>query len=159
HIVVVVDSDAGDRYSVVDTDQAEGARLAVRHLLDLGHRTVWHVTGPETSFAGQRRAHAWRLTLEDAGRPVPPPLHGDGSAESGSDAGLRLADVPCGTAVFAANPEMAVGLLRAFHERGRTVPAVMSVVGFVDLADAACIIPPLTPVHQDFAEVGRRCVQ
>ena len=159
HIVVVVDSDAGDRYSVVDTDQAEGTRLAVRHLLDLGHHTVWHVTGPETSFAGQRRAHAWRLTLEEAGRPVPPPLHGDWSAESGYAAGLRLADEPSCTAVFAANDQMALGLLRAFHERGRPVPAEISVVGFDDLADAACFIPPLTTVHQDFAEVGRRCVQ
>jgi DNA-binding LacI/PurR family transcriptional regulator len=54
---------------------------------------------------------------------------------------------------------MALGLLRAFHERGRTVPAEISVVGFDDIPDAACFVPPLTTVHQDFAEVGRRCVQ
>src|SRR5688572_10678332 len=66
--VVVVDSDAGDRYSVVDTDQADGARQAVEHLLSLGHRTVWHVTGPQESFASNRRAQAWRRTLEEAGR-------------------------------------------------------------------------------------------
>ncbi|MBB2741706.1 UNVERIFIED_ORG: DNA-binding LacI/PurR family transcriptional regulator [Microbispora rosea subsp. rosea] len=157
--VVVVDSDAGDRYSVVDTDQAEGARLAVRHLLDLGHETVWHVTGPKTSFAGQRRAQAWRLALEEAGRPVPPPLHGDWSAESGYAAGLALAGEPGCTAVFASNDQMALGLLRAFHERGRAVPADISVVGFDDIPDASCFVPPLTTVHQDFAEVGRRCVQ
>ncbi|MEU0566189.1 LacI family DNA-binding transcriptional regulator [Nonomuraea sp. NPDC005983] len=157
--VVVVDSDAGDRYSVVDTDQAEGARLAVRHLLDLGHRTVWHVTGPETSYASQRRAQAWRLCLEEAGRSVPAPLHGDWSAESGYVAGLALADEPDCTAVFASNDQMALGLLRAFHDRGRSVPADISVVGFDDIPDAACFIPPLTTVHQDFAEVGRRCVQ
>ncbi|MEU6430659.1 LacI family DNA-binding transcriptional regulator [Microbispora sp. NPDC046973] len=157
--VVVVDSDAGDRYSVVDTDQAEGARLAVRHLLDLGHETVWHVTGPETSFASQRRAQAWRLALEEAGRPVPPPLHGDWSAESGYAAGLALAGEPGCTAVFASNDQMALGLLRAFHERGRAVPDGISVVGFDDIPDASCFVPPLTTVHQDFAEVGRRCVQ
>ncbi|MEU9835094.1 LacI family DNA-binding transcriptional regulator [Streptosporangium sp. NPDC048047] len=157
--VVVVDSDAGDRYSVVDADQAEGARLAVRHLLDLGHRTVWHVTGPKASFAGQRREQAWRLTLEEAGRPVPPPLNGDWSARSGYAAGLALAGDPDCTAVFAANDQMALGLLRAFHERGRAVPADISVVGFDDIPDAACFVPPLTTVHQDFAEVGRRCVQ
>ena len=117
--VVVVDSDAGDRYTVVDTDQADGARQAVRHLLDLGHRTVWHVAGPRTSFASQRRAEAWRLELERAGRPVPPPLRGDWSAESGYHAGLALADRPDCTAVFAANDQMALGLLRALHERGR----------------------------------------
>src|SRR3954451_7448052 len=79
--VVVVDSDAGDRYPVVDTDQADGARQAVRHLLELGHRTVWHVTGPAESFASERRSQAWRRTLLEAGRAVPPVERGDWSAE------------------------------------------------------------------------------
>jgi DNA-binding LacI/PurR family transcriptional regulator len=157
--VVVVDSDAGDRYPVVDTDQADGARQAVRHLLDLGHRTVWHVTGPAESFASERRAKAWRDTLQAAGRAVPDVRRGDWSAESGYRAGLALADDPDCTAVFAANDQMALGLLRAFHERGRTVPRDVSVVGFDDIPDSASYLPPLTTVHQDFAEVGRRCVQ
>ncbi|MDH6219130.1 LacI family DNA-binding transcriptional regulator [Streptomyces pseudovenezuelae] len=157
--VVVVDSDAGDRYSVVDTDQSEGARTAVRHLLDLGHRTVWHLTGPETSFSAQRRTEAWRAALEEAGCPVPPPLHGDWSAESGYAAGLALAEQADCTAVFTSNDQMALGLLRAFHERGRSVPDDVSVVGFDDIPDAAYFVPPLTTVHQDFAEVGRRCVR
>jgi DNA-binding LacI/PurR family transcriptional regulator len=156
---VVVDSDAGDRYTVVDTDQADGARRAVHHLLDLGHHTVWHVTGPRTSYASQSRARAWRATLEEAGRPVPPPLPGDWSAESGYAAGLALADEPGCTAVFASNDQMALGLLRAFHERGRPVPGEISVVGFDDIPDSSYFVPPLTTVHQDFAEVGRRCVQ
>lgn len=54
---------------------------------------------------------------------------------------------------------MALGLLRAFQERGRAVPGEISVVGFDDTPDAACYLPPLTTVHQDFAEVGRRTVQ
>ncbi|MEV4415991.1 LacI family DNA-binding transcriptional regulator [Catellatospora sp. NPDC049609] len=157
--VVVVDSDAGDRYTVVDTDQADGARQAVTHLLDLGHCTVWHVAGPEESFAAERRAQAWRDTLTAAGREVPAPLRGDWSAESGYQAGLVLADRPDCTAVFAANDQMALGVLRALHERGRSVPGEVSVVGFDDIADATSFIPPLTTVHQDFAEVGRRCVQ
>jgi DNA-binding LacI/PurR family transcriptional regulator len=157
--VVVVDSDAGDRYPVVDTDQADGARQAVRHLLELGHRTVWHVTGPAESFAGERRTNAWRETLREAGRVVPPVQHGDWSADSGYRAGLALAGEPECTAVFAANDQMALGLLRAFHERGRTVPDDISIVGFDDLPDSSSFIPPLTTVHQDFAEVGRRCVQ
>jgi DNA-binding LacI/PurR family transcriptional regulator len=157
--VVVVDSDAGDRYTVVDTDQADGARQAVRHLLGLGHRTVWHLTGPASSFASQRRADAWRATLTEAGRPVPEVRHGDWSAESGYRAGLELAAEPECTAVFAANDQMALGLLRAFHERGRRVPDDVSVVGFDDIPDASSFIPPLTTVHQDFAAVGRLCVR
>jgi DNA-binding LacI/PurR family transcriptional regulator len=157
--VVVVDSDAGDRFPVVDTDQADGARQAVRHLLDLGHRTVRHVTGPASSFAGERRAQAWRAVLEEAGRPVPPIERGDWSAVSGYEAGLRLAADPDCTAIFAANDQMALGVLRALHERGRRVPQDVSVVGFDDIPDAAAYLPPLTTVHQDFAEVGRRCVR
>ncbi|MGW1092045.1 LacI family DNA-binding transcriptional regulator [Streptomyces sp. NPDC002596] len=157
--VVVADSDAGDRYSVVDTDQAGGARDAVRHLLDLGHETVWHLAGPEDSFAAQRRTDAWRATLQEAGRDVPAPLRGDWSAESGYRAGLRLAQEPHCTAIFAANDQMALGVLRALHESGRTVPDQVSVVGFDDIPDSGSFVPPLTTVHQDFAEVGRRCVE
>jgi DNA-binding LacI/PurR family transcriptional regulator len=53
---------------------------------------------------------------------------------------------------------MALGVLRALHEKGRRVPSEVSVVGFDDLPDATSYLPPLTTVHQDFAEVGRRCV-
>lgn len=157
-LVLVVDSDAGDRYRVVDTDQAAGARQATQHLLELGHHTVWHVAGPQESFASERRAAAWRSTLESAGRPVPPLYRGDWSAESGYEAGLLLAQEAGCTAVFAANDQMALGLLRAMRDSGRAVPGDVSVVGFDDLPDAGCYIPPLTTIHQDFAEVGRRCV-
>ena len=81
--VVVVDSDAGDRYTAVDTDQTGGSRVAVRHLLDLGHDTVWHLGGPDGSFATQRRADAWRTALIEAGRTPPPLVRGDWSARSG----------------------------------------------------------------------------
>jgi DNA-binding LacI/PurR family transcriptional regulator len=157
--VVVADSDAGDRYTVVDTDQAGGARDAVRHLLELGHGTVWHLAGPEDSFAAQRRANAWRATLDEAGRQAPPLVRGDWSAESGYRAGLRIAEQADCTAVFVANDQMALGLLRALDERGRRVPEDVSVVGFDDIPEAASFLPPLTTVHQDFAEVGRLCVQ
>lgn len=157
--VVVVDSDAGDRYPVVDTDQADGARQAVRHLLDLGHETVWHVAGPQDSFAAARRADAWSAALAAAGRPVPPALVGDWTSASGHEAGRRLADEPGCTAVFSANDQMALGVLRALREAGRRVPEDVSVVGFDDLPDVGDYSPPLTTVHQDFAEVGRRCVQ
>ena len=157
--VVVVDSNAGDRYCVVDTDQAGGARGAVRHLLDLGHPTVWHVAGPEGSFSAERRAQTWRAELAAAGRSVPELLRGDWSAESGYRAGQRLAAEPDCTAVFVANDQMALGVLRALHEHGRRVPGDVSVVGFDDVPESASFLPPLTTVHQDFTEVGRRCVQ
>ncbi|CAG7645833.1 Transcriptional regulator, LacI family [Actinacidiphila bryophytorum] len=156
--VVVADSNAGDRYCVVDTDQVGGARAAVEHLLGLGHRTVWHVAGPADSFSAERRVGAWRSALEAGGRAVPAPLRGDWSAQSGYRAGLRLAEEADCTAVFVANDQMALGVLRALHERGRRVPQDISVVGFDDIPETASFLPPLTTVHQDFSEVGRRCV-
>jgi DNA-binding LacI/PurR family transcriptional regulator len=54
---------------------------------------------------------------------------------------------------------MALGLLRALHERGRRVPEDVSVIGFDDIPEASSFLPPLTTLHQDFAEVGRLCVE
>jgi DNA-binding LacI/PurR family transcriptional regulator len=156
--VVVIDSSARYEYPVVDTDQAQGAALATRHLLDLGHDTVWHIAGPPQSYAAERRQKSWRATLEQAGREVPPVLTGDWSAQSGYDHGLRLAANPSVTAVFAANDQMALGLLRALHEKGRAVPADVSVVGFDDMDEAAHFWPPLTTVRQSFEAVGRHAV-
>jgi len=157
--VVVVDSSAHYDYPIVDTDQAQGARLATEHLLDLGHETVWHIAGPESSFAAKRRRQSWEQTLEDRGCPTPPVLPGDWSARSGYEAGLRIAGDAEVTAVFAANDQMALGLLRALYERGRRVPDDVSVVGFDDMEEAAHFWPPLTTVRQSFAEVGRRSVE
>ncbi|AJF68964.1 LacI family DNA-binding transcriptional regulator [Streptomyces vietnamensis] len=157
--VVVVDSDATGRFPVVDTDQRQGARSAVRHLLDLGHETVWHLAGPEESFAAGRRAEAWEAALREEGRKVPPVLRGDWTPESGYGAGLALAEEAGCTAVFVANDQMALGVLRAFHERGVRVPEDVSVVGFDDIAEASSFIPPLTTVHQDFGKVGELCVE
>ncbi|MFC5263848.1 LacI family DNA-binding transcriptional regulator [Kribbella qitaiheensis] len=156
--VVVVDSSAHYDYPIVDTDQAQGARLATEHLLDLGHQTVWHLGGPPSSFAAARRLRSWQQTLTDRGRPVPPVLVGDWSAASGYEAGRQLADNPDVSAVFVANDQMALGLLRALHERGRAVPEDVSVVGFDDQEEAAQFWPPLTTIRQSFAEVGRRSV-
>lgn len=154
---VVVDSHASDGYSVIDTDQADGARAAVEHLLDLGHKTVWHVAGPSASFAAEGRIKAWRTTLAARGCAEPRLLRGDWSADSGYRAGLELASADC-TAVFVANDQMALGMLRAFHEKGIRVPEDVSIVGFDDIPDSASFSPPLTTVHQDFSELGRRCV-
>lgn len=157
--VVVVDSGAGPGYTVVDTDQALGARQATEHLLRLGHRQVWHIAGPETSFSAAHRAESWRETLRGAGIAPPPLLRGDWTAESGYQHGLTLGRRDDVTAIFAANDEMALGAMRALHELGRRVPADVSIVGFDDMDVAASFWPPLTTVRQDFAAVGRLSIQ
>ena len=157
--VVVLDSSAQHPYPIVDTDQAEGARLATEHLLGLGHATVWHIAGPAQSYSAERRESSWRATLEAHGAWIPPVLEGDWSTRSGHEHGLALGADAAVTAIFAANDHMALGALRALHELGRDVPGEVSVVGFDDMQESADFWPPLTTVSQDFGEVGSRAVQ
>lgn len=156
--LVVADSDAGEDYTVIDTDQVAGARSATEHLLSLGHATVWHVAGPDLSFAAQRRADAWEQTLREHGARVPPIERGDWTATSGYEAGRRLAQMPDCTAIFVANDQMALGVMRALADAGRSVPDDVSVIGFDDGPDSAEYSPPLTTVHQDFKTVGELLV-
>ena len=157
--VVVIDSGAGPGYTVVDTDQALGARQATEHLLGLGHRQVWHIAGPETSFSAAHRAESWERALRAAGIAPPPLLRGNWTAQSGYRHGLALGRRPDVTAIFAANDEMALGAMRALHELGRDIPGDVSVVGFDDMGTAASFWPPLTTVRQDFAAVGRLSIR
>jgi DNA-binding LacI/PurR family transcriptional regulator len=157
---VVVEADPeSSAVSAVTVDSQLGAALATRHLLELGHKTVFHISGPRDWIEAQQRITGWRRTLEAAGAPVPEVILGDWSAQAGYDAGRVLADLPDATAVFAANDNMALGLLRALSEQGRSVPREMSVVGFDDIAEAGFFTPPLTSIRQDFSEMGRRTVE
>ena len=157
--IVAVEGGPEQGLPVVAVDQREGALLATRHLLELGHRTVWHVTGPTTSLESQQRVRGWESALREAGAEVPPPLTGDWSARSGYHLGRRLSGEPTAGAVFVANDQMALGLLRAMHEAGRRVPQDVSVVGFDDIPEAPYFTPPLTTVRQDFGEVGSRSLR
>jgi DNA-binding LacI/PurR family transcriptional regulator len=144
---------------VVEVDQTAGAEKATRHLLELGHRTIWHIAGPPEFLESRRRLEAWRATVESARIEPPPPLTGDWSARSGYDLGRRLAADPEVTAIFAANDQMALGVLRALHEAGRAIPGDVSVVGFDDIPEAPYFLPPLTTVRQDFDELGSRSLR
>jgi len=148
-----------ERFGVVQSDHESGARAATQHLIALGHPTVWHLAGPEDSYAAAERERGWRAALEGAGLVAPPLVRGDWTAASGHREGMALADRPDVSAVFAANDQMALGLLRALAEAGRPVPDDVAVVGFDDIADAADYLPPLTTVRQDFGELGERAVE
>jgi len=161
--LVTVQSGGAVEEPAVGVDQVAGARLVTRHLLDLGHRTVHHVTGPADSKEARDRIRGWTAELTAAGAPVPECLHGDWTPSSGYEAGRRLAarrregeDI---TAVFLANDQMALGLLAALHEEGLEAPRDVSVAGFDDLPEAPYLTPPLTTVRQDFAELGHRAVE
>jgi DNA-binding LacI/PurR family transcriptional regulator len=156
--LVTIDGDPQRTTAGVTVDQAAGARAATQHLLDAGHRTVWHVSGPADWFDSAGRVSGWEATLRDAGAEVPPVLPADWSAASGYRVGQTLARIPEVTAVFAANDHLALGILRALHERGLRVPDDISVVGFDDVPEAGYFIPPLTTVRPDFHAVAERAL-
>ncbi|AVV44139.1 LacI family DNA-binding transcriptional regulator [Streptomyces sp. ID05-04B] len=126
------------------------AAALTEHLLQLGHVTVHHLAGPQRWYAARDRLEGWRATLAAHGRREPPALVGDWSAASGYRAGRGLVDADDVTAVFAANDDMAIGLIRGLLESGRRVPQDVSVVGLDDIPVAAYVSPPLTTVRQPF---------
>ena len=146
-------------FPVVAVDQVAGAVSATEHLLELGHETVWHISGPPNFVESRKRSDGWRAALGAAGAEIREPLNGDWSPRAGYELGRRLSSDPAVTAVFVANDQMALGLLRATHEADREVPGELSVVGFDDIPEAAYFLPPLTTVRQDFIEMGRQSLQ
>jgi DNA-binding LacI/PurR family transcriptional regulator len=139
-------------------DQRAGALRATEHLLDLGHERVAHVAGPLDWVEAAQRRDGWRAAHTGRGLLPGSEVAGDWSARSGYDAGLLVADDPATTAVFVANDEMALGLMKALHERGRRIPEDVSVVGFDDVPEAEYYWPGLTTVRQDFAALGAGAV-
>ncbi|HUO73804.1 MAG TPA: LacI family DNA-binding transcriptional regulator [Solirubrobacteraceae bacterium] len=157
--LVAVEAGPEDVVPVVAVDQFAGAAAATQHLLELGHRTVWHIAGPTGWFEAHKRLEGWRATLDRAGATVPEPVIGDWSARSGYDLGRRLSRERAVSAIFVANDQMALGAVRALHEAGREIPRQVSVVGFDDIPEAPYFTPPLTTVRQDFNELGSRGVR
>lgn len=155
---VVVEGDLSRAKFAVGVDQHRGAYDATRHLIDLGHRNIAHITGPEDWTEAEARCQGWRDALAEAGLDSSRVFIGDWTAARGYEVGRELAQDRDVTAVFVANDQMALGLLRALHEAGRAVPGDVSVVGFDDSPESGFLVPPLTTVRQDFAEVGRRAI-
>lgn len=139
---------------MVSVDNSAGAEMATRHLLELGHRTVHHISGPADWPETRQRLNGWRVALRAAGAPEPPVLIGDWSPRSGYEAARMLAADPEVTAIYCDNDQMALGAQRALHQAGRNVPGDVSLVGFDDIPEAAYLLPALTTVRQNFAAVG-----
>lgn len=146
----------GDDLVVLGDEGCAAGRVATEHLLSLGHRTVWHVAGPQAWHASADRLAGWRAALERHGAPQPPVLRGDWTPASGYAVGRELAARADVTAIFVANDEMAIGVLRALADAGREVPSDLSVIGFDDIPTAAYLRPRLTTMRQDFDALASR---
>ena len=140
-------------------DQAEGARMAVRHLVSRGHRKILHVCGPLDWAEARARCEGFLAEAAAAGIEGIVSAEGDWSAASGAQIAAQFVGQSGITAVFSSNDQMALGVLHAARKADLRLPGDLAVVGFDDIPEAAFFAPPLTTVRQDFAELGRRAVE
>ncbi|MFN8620146.1 MAG: LacI family DNA-binding transcriptional regulator [Chloroflexota bacterium] len=160
---VLIDYDAeAPGCSVVNATNRQGARAAIRHLVELGHRRIGFITGRPNVGATTERLAGYRDALAEAGIAAREAdiVTGDFLEPRGHDAALELlarTDPP--TALFASSDSAAFGALRAARELGLRVPDDLSIVGFDDVPEAAMLTPPLTTVRQPLREMGRAAVR
>ncbi len=144
--------------SSVFMDDAQAADDITTHLINFGHRRIGFIKGHGSHMASDERMFGYRRALDRAGIAFEPGLvhEGEFDLESGIRAAsklLSMAKPP--TAIFASNDDMAAGVLAVAHERGITVPDLLSVVGFDDTPLARTVWPPLTTIHQPMADLAR----
>jgi LacI family transcriptional regulator len=146
---------------LVQVDNRLGARLAIDHLLSLGHRRIAHVMGAQTRIA-EERLDGYGASLAAVGLAVDGNLvaRGGFTEEGGFTATKRLLEARAEpTAVFAANDLSALGAITAIAAHGLRVPADVSVVGFDDVRLASFTSPPLTTVQQPATEIGEHAAR
>jgi len=146
----------------IATDNYQGAVMAVRHLLDCGRKKIGHISGPLSWWEAKERKRGWCETLEKEGFEVLEHycVEGNWSSASGEQAFVQLLGAfPNMDAVFVANDQMALSVLREASRRGIRVPEQLAVVGFDNIAESTYFCPALTTIAQDFQLLGEQAVQ
>lgn len=146
-----------ERVSAVLPDSRAGIRLAVHHLVELGHREIVHVAGPAGISSGVARKTAFDAALGEyglTGESEPAQRHTE--KEGYRVAQVLLDRVPGATAVIAANDRLALGAIDALRARGLDCPGDVSVVGFNDMPYADRVTPPLTTIRVPQYDLGYR---
>jgi DNA-binding LacI/PurR family transcriptional regulator len=144
----------------VDVDNVQGAYTAVRHLIDLGHRRIGHISNAPFSYTSARdRLEGYQLALADAGIQfdeflVHPGAFTDTSSYEPMQMMLDLPEPP--TAIFIGSDLVALGALQAIRNRSLTIPDDISVIGFDDVLIGKYIEPPLTTIHLPAADIGTK---
>jgi LacI family transcriptional regulator len=161
-VVVVNAEPTGLAVTVITSDNMGGARLAVEHLLGLGHRRIAYVRGSESFTADAPRLAGFRQACRDAGLREADclELRGDAQLEGGEHAAVEILERGLDvTAIACYNDMTAIGVLRALRAARRRVPEELSVVGCDDIAAASWVAPSLTTVAQQKSEMGRLAVE
>ncbi len=151
----------GAQYSYVDTDNSAGMKLILDHVTGLGHRRIAFVCGRLQEINAQERLEAYRKFLHSRGIAHDEQLvfHGDWSLESGYDAFVALhGKDPRPTAIVFSNDQMALGGIKAAHDRGVSLPRDVSITGYDDIQYASFSLPSLTTIRQPTNEIARIAV-
>lgn len=150
-----------DNYSLVDTNNYDGASLATRHLIEQGYHTIGIITGPLNWRASIQRMEGWRDSLHSVDLIADESLiyEGDWTASSGYS-GLKelIQNRTDLEAVFACNDQMALGVLKAASDLGKMVPKDLALIGYDNIPESAFFTPSLSTISQSFAEQGEKMV-
>jgi LacI family transcriptional regulator len=160
--IIFLKSQPNPNYTTISIDNYGGARAAVEYLISLGRSKIGLISGPLEWLEARQRRQAWEDALMDMGCPVSDRqwTSGNWSSASGEAAFAELAQkYPEMDAVFAANDQMALGVLHYANDHRIRVPEDLAVVGFDDIAEAAYFSPALTTVRQPLRELGILAVQ
>lgn len=160
--VVFISSAPRPAIANVDIDNAFGAELATRHLVDQGFQNIGLICGPRDWWDARQREEGWRTAMTAAGLPSSPRqvAEGDWSTQSGERAYEELLEkFPEMNAVFACNDQMALGVLQVIYRQRKRVPRDLALVGFDDIPEAAYFLPPLTTIRQDLIRLGGMAVE
>jgi LacI family transcriptional regulator len=163
-LVMIDDQEEPGHIPWVGIDNFASAYKATRYLLELGHRHIAHVMGPETYFCAVERYQGYCQALQDAGVTPDPELLLRGSFDtvSGRQCATMLFSRDRSSwpgAIFAGNDQMAYGVLEVAEQQGIRVPEDIAVLGFDDNMLSAHMRPPLTTVRQPFPEMGYKAVE
>ncbi|GAB4564335.1 MAG: LacI family DNA-binding transcriptional regulator [Anaerolineae bacterium] len=148
----------GEPMNVVDINNIEGGYQATRHLIELGHRRIAHITGPLNWRSANDRWTGYRRALGEAGLAYDQALvaSGDWSLRSGYEAAQALlARGRRFTALFSGNDQMAIGAMRAFREAGLRIPEDVAIVGYDGIPMSEYTSPPLSTMVQPMQKVGQ----
>lgn len=159
---VIVDLDSSNT-NVIYSDNYQGTELALKYLLELGHKKIAHIAGHQNTFAGIGRMKGFLKAMKKLSLQIPPSYIVNGgffSIEGGEEAMqqlLFLNDPP--TAVFAGSDTMALGAIKAIKAAGLRVPEDISIIGYDNVEWSDYITPRLTTVKQDRDKIGARAAE
>jgi LacI family transcriptional regulator len=160
---VIIDiSIKGKNVGLITSDNINGAKEAVNHLISKGHRRIAMINGHSKAEVSIKRLEGYKLALQDSGILYDETIVGDGqfSELGGLEAAIRLLTMaPDITAIFCASDLMGLGAMQGIRILGKNVPEHVSVVGFDNISLSGYATPPMTTINQNKYEIGYQATQ